>query len=181
MAISMSVAVSVSFPSRTVIMTLARIGMVLRRSTTLWTWASPFSRVARSAFSFMASILKGPGCRGAHAKSAHGTVAIARHAGKGRRTSARVIAAQPSSRGSHGCEASSRGIGPGGASDAGGPVRLQHLPQQLDILRQGGVASHEFVHPGEACITVVWSRSPNLRPISGRLRWVICLARYIAT
>jgi hypothetical protein len=33
MAISMSVAVSVSLPSRTAIITLARMGMVLRRST----------------------------------------------------------------------------------------------------------------------------------------------------
>ena len=60
MAISMSVAVSVSLPSRTAIITLARIGMVLRRSTTLCTWASAFSRVARSTFSFMACILDGP-------------------------------------------------------------------------------------------------------------------------
>ena len=61
MAISMSVAVKVSLPSRTASITLARIGMVLRRSTTLCTWASAFSSVARSAFSFMASILTGPG------------------------------------------------------------------------------------------------------------------------
>ena len=32
-----------------------------------------------------------------------------------------------------------------------------------------------------ACITVVWSRPPNLRPISGNEREVNCLARYIAT
>src|SRR5215469_7871829 len=32
-----------------------------------------------------------------------------------------------------------------------------------------------------ACITVVWSRPPNLRPISGSERGVSCLHRYIAT
>ena len=32
-----------------------------------------------------------------------------------------------------------------------------------------------------ACITVVWSRPPNLRPISGKDRRVSCLERYIAT
>lgn len=31
------------------------------------------------------------------------------------------------------------------------------------------------------CITVVWSRPPKRRPISGRLRLVSCLHRYIAT
>ena len=60
MAISMSVAVSVKAPSRTAIMTFARMGMVLRRSTTLWTWASALIRVARSALSFMVSFLLGP-------------------------------------------------------------------------------------------------------------------------
>ena len=60
MAISMSVAVSVSLPSRTAIMTFARMGMVLRRSTTLWTWASALIKVARSALSFMVSFLLGP-------------------------------------------------------------------------------------------------------------------------
>src|SRR3546814_9280769 len=32
-----------------------------------------------------------------------------------------------------------------------------------------------------ACMTVVWSRPPNLRPISGSERDVSCLERYIAT
>ena len=32
-----------------------------------------------------------------------------------------------------------------------------------------------------ACMTVVWSRPPNLRPISGNERVVSCLARYMAT
>jgi hypothetical protein len=44
MAISMSVAVNVRLPSRTAIMTFARMGMVFRRSTTLWTWASALNR-----------------------------------------------------------------------------------------------------------------------------------------
>jgi hypothetical protein len=36
---------------------------VLRRSTTLWTWASALIKVARSAFNFMVSFLPGSGPR----------------------------------------------------------------------------------------------------------------------
>jgi len=53
MAISISVAVSVTRTSLADIMTLARMGMVLRFSTTLCTWASALSSVARSALNFM--------------------------------------------------------------------------------------------------------------------------------
>jgi len=60
-AISISVVVNVSLPLRTAIMTFARMGIVLRRSTTLWTWASALIRVLRSAFSFMVRFLIGFG------------------------------------------------------------------------------------------------------------------------
>jgi len=53
-AISMSVAVSDSRPSRMSSSTLARMGMVLRFSTTLCTWARARSSVARSALNFTA-------------------------------------------------------------------------------------------------------------------------------
>ncbi len=51
---SMSVAVRESLPPETSINTFERMGMVFRRSTTLCTWASDFSRAARSMVSFMA-------------------------------------------------------------------------------------------------------------------------------
>ena len=51
---SRSVAISRSEPSsRASISTLDRIGMVLRRSTTDWTWPRLFKRVARSIVAFM--------------------------------------------------------------------------------------------------------------------------------
>ena len=53
MARSMSVAARLSRPFCAVIRTLDRMGIVLRRSTTLCTWASAFSRAARSIVSFM--------------------------------------------------------------------------------------------------------------------------------
>jgi hypothetical protein len=54
-AISKSVAAMVSLPSRTLRSTLARMGMVLRFSTTFCTWARDFISVARSAFNFILS------------------------------------------------------------------------------------------------------------------------------
>ena len=56
-AISMSVAVKVSLPPETSILALARMGMVLRFSATLWMWASAFISVARSALNFMCPFL----------------------------------------------------------------------------------------------------------------------------
>ena len=51
---SRSVAISFNPPSAVAsISTLDRIGMVLRRSTTDWTWLSPFNKVARSIVAFM--------------------------------------------------------------------------------------------------------------------------------
>src|SRR5690242_20001552 len=109
MAISMSVAVSVSLPSRTASITLARVGMVLRRSTTLWTWASAFIRVARSAFSFMASHPQTAGPRLAPTDS-RATVAIGVSAAK------HVVGASPA-----------RWSG------------FEHAAKQLDVLGEAGV------------------------------------------
>src|SRR5215471_11301551 len=50
---SRSVALKVSFDFSALINTLARIGMVLRRSTTRWTWPSDFSSAARSTVTFI--------------------------------------------------------------------------------------------------------------------------------
>src|ERR1700743_293076 len=53
MARSMSFAARLIRPFCAVINTLDRIGMVFRRSTTLWTWARAFKSAARSIVSFM--------------------------------------------------------------------------------------------------------------------------------
>src|SRR5712691_10208060 len=50
---SRSVALKASLDLSALISTLARIGMVLRRSTTRWTWPSDFSSAARSTVTFM--------------------------------------------------------------------------------------------------------------------------------
>src|SRR6516164_1096419 len=50
---SRSVALKVSFDFSPLINTLARIGMVLRRSTTRWTWPSDFNSAARSTVTFI--------------------------------------------------------------------------------------------------------------------------------
>src|SRR5262252_7725762 len=50
---SRSVALKPSFDLSALIRTLARMGMVLRRSTTRWTWPSDFSSAARSTVIFM--------------------------------------------------------------------------------------------------------------------------------
>ena len=57
-AISMSVAVKLSLPSRTAISALARMGMVLRFSATLWMWANALIRLTRSALSFIGTVLR---------------------------------------------------------------------------------------------------------------------------
>ena len=60
---SRSVAISRSEPSSLASSsTLDRIGMVLRRSTTDWTWPSPFNNVARSIVAFMCQLPHLPTC-----------------------------------------------------------------------------------------------------------------------
>ena len=54
-------------------------------------------------------------------------------------------------------------------------------------LRSSTSSAKDISHPCSsstfftACITVVWSRPPNFRPISGKERDVSCFARYMAT
>src|SRR5215813_12541949 len=55
---SRSVALKASFERSALTRTLARIGMVLRRSTTRWTWPSDFNRAARSTVTFMPTPLR---------------------------------------------------------------------------------------------------------------------------
>src|SRR5882672_8846070 len=50
---SRSVALKASFDLSALISTLARIGIVLRRSTTRWTWPRDFRSSARSTVTFM--------------------------------------------------------------------------------------------------------------------------------
>src|SRR6204780_3155034 len=54
---SRSVAVSFSFPLAASIITLDRIGIVLRRSTTLWTWLNAFKKAPRSTVIFIGPAL----------------------------------------------------------------------------------------------------------------------------
>src|SRR3954447_22307028 len=56
---SRSVALKASFDLSALISTFARIGMVLRRSTTRWTWPSDFNSSARSTVTFI--VLSRPG------------------------------------------------------------------------------------------------------------------------
>src|SRR5436309_6608204 len=53
---SRSVALKASLDFSVLISTLARIGMVLRRSTTRWTWPSDLNSAARSTVTFIVSI-----------------------------------------------------------------------------------------------------------------------------
>src|SRR5215467_104516 len=50
---SRSVALKASLERSALTRTLARIGIVLRRSTTRWTWPSDFNRAVRSTVTFM--------------------------------------------------------------------------------------------------------------------------------
>ena len=56
-SISRSVAVSFSLPLPASINTFDRMGMVFRRSTTLWTWLSAFKKAPRSTVIFMGFVL----------------------------------------------------------------------------------------------------------------------------
>ena|SRR5205823_10434665 len=56
---SRSVALKASLARSALISTFARIGIVLRRSTTRWTWPSDFNSAARSTVTFMSTPLAG--------------------------------------------------------------------------------------------------------------------------
>ena len=112
--------------------------MVLRFSTTLWTWASAFSSVARSALNFMASSSR-PASRGMPAGASA-------HAIRRRRLAPAIAQAldvpQPASvRSPIGANM------PGSLADWRGRRScsgFQHPAQQLDVLGEAGVALHQF-------------------------------------
>src|SRR4029450_2131449 len=82
---SRSVALKVSFDFSALINTLARIGMVLRRSTTRWTWPSDFNSAARSTVTF---IVRSARSRGKFRKGKEGGAYRHFSQGRGRPASA---------------------------------------------------------------------------------------------
>src|SRR6476619_2291168 len=80
---SRSVALKASFDLSALISTFARIGMVLRRSTTRWTRPSDFNSAARSTvtFIFQSACSRGKGGeeRGLYARLAQGRGGSRRH------------------------------------------------------------------------------------------------------
>src|SRR5712692_4382831 len=58
---SRSVALKLSLERSALISTLARIGIVFRRSTTRWTWPSDFRSCARSTVTFMLKLARSRG------------------------------------------------------------------------------------------------------------------------
>lgn len=96
------------------------------------------------------------------------------------------------------CATAGLGIMPGSGaqrpkwhSKGPGPLegqRPSNLPQVSSIRRNSSTSSAKALSAcissemrDTACITVVWSRLPKRRPISGSERDVSCFARYIAT
>src|SRR6266511_5860433 len=82
---SRSVALKASFDFSALINTLARIGMVLRRSTTRWTWPSDRNRAARSTVTF---IVRSARSRGKSRKGKEGGAYAHFSQGRGRPASA---------------------------------------------------------------------------------------------
>src|SRR5438105_13011917 len=60
---SRSVALKKSFEGSALIITFARIGIVLRRSTTRWTWPRDFNSAARSTVTFIGGARWETSCR----------------------------------------------------------------------------------------------------------------------
>src|SRR2546430_2837349 len=82
---SRSVALKASFDFSALINTLARIGMVLRRSTTRWTWASDRNSAARATVTF---IVRSARSRGKSRKGKEGGAYAHFSQGRGRPASA---------------------------------------------------------------------------------------------
>src|SRR5215210_5059216 len=127
----MSVAVRRSESSCAARRTLARMGMVLRRSTTLWTCASALIRTALSTVNFIPN----------------GSPARARGGRRfpvspWTRRSAILPARNQQSKG-----APAAAVRRSGRCAAGSG--LQHLSQQRNVLGKGGVLGHEFRDAGD--------------------------------
>src|SRR5712671_2412352 len=132
---SRSVALKESFERSALISTFARIGMVLRRSTTRWTWPRDFRSSARSTVTFM-----GDPARSETFWSRGATKVAWRH-GLGKTAGGRQA----------GFPGDSAGLGP---IAAGLPARargrdrvslLQLAFEQLDFLRQRGVVVDQIL------------------------------------
>src|SRR5262247_2027340 len=181
---SRSVALKASLERSALTRTLARIGMVFRRSTTRWTWPSDFNRAARSTVTFMPTPLRelfqgGRKWRvGANFARVETRFCLISHG--------RPLAGPYRAQANGNDPAAQTHGGPGFPGPPLAAYWLEayscscrfrvsissasalSLPTRCSILRT-------------ACRTVVWSRPPNRRPISGSERSVRVLARYIAT
>ena len=201
---SRSVAFSESSSPSAFKSTLARIGMVLRRSTTRWTWLSALRRFARSILTRMISI------RGARCRISPILPSLFGH--KLHPTACEKTRARES-RGV-GTPSPPEEVGVREANGRGGPLIRPRLSNRRAPLSQVGFADHPSLKGRgcecasaqswimrrrssiscfnassaaassstfrTACRTVVWSRPPNRLPISGKDRGVMVLARYIA-
>src|SRR6516165_64731 len=162
---SRSVALKVSFDFSALINTLARIGMVLRRSTTRWTWPSDFSSAARSTVTFIfqsarsrgkvqkgvrkvaraRAFRKGDGAGRRQLPNGFGRgpgLPFLRERGKSlpaRQFIERALGAPPPPRPFRPCKRS-RVLAPRRARS------LLQLPfQQFDLFGQGGIGAHEIL------------------------------------
>src|SRR3569833_2247438 len=136
---SRSVAVRLRLPLSAVIRTLARIGIVFRRSTTRYTWPSDFSNSARSTVTFMEDPLR-------REKSREPGVAVpglARNAGPwakgdkpGRISQVRDFAPRSYPRGVHWVIR-----GPDAPEVRGGAAQIRGLP---DLRCPGSAARHSM-------------------------------------
>ena len=173
---SRSVAFRLSFERSARISTLARIGMVLRRSTTRCTWPSDFNNSERSTVTFIAKSVRRRVTKVARrsrfrqgrsaVRPAFPCVSFRQPTRRGRlfprmaRQAAERRARWPSWGSLQSCSWR--------LSASISSAKALSLPASASILRT-------------ACSTVVWSRPPNRRPISGSERSVRTFARYIAT
>jgi hypothetical protein len=151
------------------ISTLARIGIVLRRSTTDCACASALSKRARSIESFILPNPLHPLVQRAHdtIRPKPVTSILGLCGGLPARQDREPPTVAPQI--------------PGRFQQEIGRSALQQPLQQLRSSFNWlsvAISSSILRTP---CMIVVWSRPPKRRPISGRLRGVSCLARYIAT
>src|SRR6266566_3136630 len=162
---SRSVALKVSFDFSALINTLARIGMVLRRSTTRWTWPSDFNRASRSTvtFIFQSALSRGKVQKGGK----EGGVCPRFSQGRGRRATAVTQRIWPRSRAAFPPGTREKGCRQGYSSRAQSahsftsavstlqasgrlqPRRTRSLLQlpfeQFDLFGQRGIGAHEIL------------------------------------
>ena len=152
---SRSVALKASLDFSVLISTLARIGMVLRRSTTRWTWPSDLNSAARSTVTFIVSIrLLALGASKGVGKLARARV-FRKARGRPKPPLTQRIWQQSPGRGRPRLPAADRGracLAPTGVFLAWrGPLSLDAAPlllqlafEQLDLFGERGVCAHEI-------------------------------------